>query len=156
METSLIIQIAAIILSAIGVIITIIWRQKISKRKSTLDIILAEETDTKLVKQRTEFVKIRNSRGISNFAAKDKAESNEAEIIRAVLNFNELIAIGIAEKTIDQRIYKRWGRTKFVKDWTGCKPFVMELRNQTETTTYFCEIENLARKWANKDEKPMV
>jgi len=65
-------------------------------------------------------------------------------------------AIGIREKTLNGRLYKRWTRTTLVKDWIACKPFVMQLRQNTSTPTFFCEFERLAKKWANRSEREHI
>lgn len=76
--------------------------------------------------------------------------------MRTALNRYEIIAIGIRESTLNGRLYKRWLRTTVVKDWIACKPFVMQLRQNTQTPSLYCEYEWLAKKWALPEEKAHV
>ncbi|MCA8834800.1 MAG: DUF4760 domain-containing protein [Proteobacteria bacterium] len=142
--------------SFIGVILTIFWQQKIAKRRATLDTILRQQSDTVLLEQGKIFTALRNSDNIAQYALPENASSPSALSIMAALNLSEFIAIGISEKIIDERIYKRYYRTEYVDDWIGCKPFVEELRRQSGNLTYYCEIEALAKKWANTTEQTRV
>ncbi len=149
-------QTVVVPVSFIGVIITIVWQQRIAKRRATLDMILAQQSNALLLEPRRKFAALRSTNDIAKYARSKNKHPDEILTIMSVLNFNELIAIGIDEKTVDEPIYKRYHRTEYVHDWIGCKPFVMELRDQSENPTYYCEIEALAKKWAKDDERERV
>jgi hypothetical protein len=51
-------------------------------------------------------------------------------------------------------LYKRSYRTTLVADWISLKPFVMEIRRISQTPTFFCEFEYLAKKWCTGPERP--
>ncbi len=142
--------------SFIGVILTIFWQQRIAKRRATLDTILRQQSDAVLLEQGKIFTALRSSDNIAQYALPENASSPSALSIMAALNLSEFIAIGISEKIIDERIYKRYYRTEYVDDWIGCKPFVEELRRQSGNPTYYCEIEALAKKWANTAEQTRI
>lgn len=144
----------AIVASAIGVFVTVLWSKIVSCRRATLDIVLSEETDPAHVEQRTKFVILRDQGHLSKFADPENTHGEEASLIRAILNRYELVAIGVFSGTLDEKSYKRWCRTTLVKDWTCVKPFVMQLRHQQNAPSVYCELEKLAKKWANKQEKP--
>ena len=148
------IQAGAIIISAIGVIITLLWSRNVARRRATLDILLSEQTDQGTLTIRTEFAKLRDAGHLAKWANPEETSSEQAEVIRSTLNRYELVAIGIRRGIIDGKSYKRWCRTTLVKDWTACKPFVTQIRQNQKTSTFFCEFETLARKWASKAEKP--
>ena len=147
-------QTGAIVASAIGVYFTVRWSKIVACRRATLDIVLSEETDPTHVDQRTEFVKLREKGHLSQYADPENTTGKEASLIRAILNRYELVAIGIFAGTLDEESYKRWCRTTLVKDWKCVKPFVVQLREQSETPTLYCEMEKLAKRWATKVEKP--
>jgi len=62
------------------------------------------------------------------------------------------VAIGIQHSTVDGIIYKAWCRTTHVNDWLAIKPFVAQIRLNTNNAKLFCEFESLAKKWANSAE----
>ena len=147
------IQSGAIVFSAIGVIVTVNRNKRIACRRATLDIVLKEQTDPEIVAQRTDFVKLRDAGHLSKWAGPDQTHSDEASVIRSILNRYELVAIGIKEGTIDEQSYKRWCRTTLVKDWIECKALVVQLRKNASIATYYIELEKLAKRWATKNER---
>ena len=151
-DIALLIQAVFLPVSILVVIATLFWQQRIAKRRATLDIILAQQSNALLLEPRRKFVALRDSGTITKYALPENADSEEALPILSILNFNELIAIGVSEKTVDERIYKRYYRTEYVNDWIGCKPFVEELRQQSGNPNFYCEIEALAKRWAKEDE----
>jgi hypothetical protein len=150
------IQTGAIVVSAIGVIVSIIWARLIAKRRATLDLLINEQSHETAIKERTAFLTIRKGGDLSRWATADKENSPEAEVLRATINRYELVAIGIRKGIIDEKLYKLWCRTTLVSDWRAVKPFVVQLRSNNKTPTTFCEAESIAKRWANKEEKPHV
>lgn len=148
------IQTGAIVVSAIGIVATLLWQKKIACRRATLDIVLSEETDPRTLGQRTKFTQLRDAGHLAKWADPNNTHTPESAVLRAVLNRYELVAIGIKQGTIDEESYKRWCRTTLVKDWIECRPFVMQLRSNAKNPAYYCEVERLATDWAKRDERP--
>jgi hypothetical protein len=145
-------QSGAIFLSFVGVIISAGVARSVARRRATLDLIMAEQANEFLVKSRKAFIELRDAGHLVKWADPAHAASVEAFTIRTVLNRYELVAIGIGESTLNGRVYKEYARSTVVKDWTAAKPFITQMRQTTKTPTYYCEFENLAKKWANHDE----
>jgi hypothetical protein len=150
------IQSGAIVISAVGVIMTITANQRIARRRATIDLILLEQTHQELLEARRDFIKLRDAGHLVAWADPAKSNALEVSTMRTALNRYEIIAIGIRESTLNGRLYKRWLRTTVVKDWIACKPFVMQLRQNTQTPSLYCEYEWLAKKWALPEEKAHV
>lgn len=150
------IQTGAIVVSAIGISIVACTHRIVARRRATLDVIMQEQTHDGMLAVRQRFIALRDAGHLVAWAAPDKAASAESTDIRSILNRYELVAIGINEKTINPRIYKRWCRTTLIKDWTACKPFVTQLRQNTANPKFFCELETLAKKWAINSERDHV
>ena len=114
---------------------------------------MSHQSNEFLYKQRQEFIALRDAGNIVQWAALDKAASEEQSTIRAALNRYELIAIGIKEKTLEGRVYKRYTRSGLIQDWRACKPWVMQMRQNHSVPVYYCEVEALAKKWATRQER---
>lgn len=153
-EVANIIQTGAIVVSAVGVIITIIWNNRVSRKRATLDMVMAEMMDPTQIDQRREFVKLRDAGNLVQYSTPEKSNSKEASYIGDTLNTYELIAVGIKQGILCEESYKSWARTTVVKEWVACKPFVAQIRHVAKVPTYYCEFEALATKWANATEKP--
>jgi hypothetical protein len=147
-------QSGAIVFSLVGVIIGIVANRRIARRRATLDLIMQDQTHQALVKLRQDFIALRETGNLVQWAAPAQAASAQQTTLRAIMNRYELIAIGISEKTLDRGVYRRYARTTLVKDWLACKPWVMQMRQNSNTPTYYCEIEKIAKKWAHNSERP--
>lgn len=115
-----------------------------------------ERTNATIIEDRRLFIKIRNEQKLLDWVGEHLPDSPERHAIRATLNFYEFISVGIRGNTLDGPLYKRSYRTTLVTDWISLKPFVMEVRRVSQTPTFFCEFEYMAKKWANGAEKGRV
>jgi hypothetical protein len=146
-------QSGAIFLSFIGVIISAAVTRGVARRRATLDLIMSEESNDLLLKTRQKYLDLRAKGHMVQWADPSKASSDEAAILRSILNRYELTAIGIKKRTLNAALYKVFARTTVVKDWIECKPFVTQRRQSTSTPTLYIQFEALAKKWATKSEK---
>jgi hypothetical protein len=150
------IQTAAIVASFIGVIVVVTYNQKIARRKASLDFLMLQQSNERILKDRTLYIELREAKNLVQYTAPDKRQSPEFLAILSVLNRHELAAVGIEEKTMEEEVYKRWARAQIVFDWISCRSFVVELRSSTDHPKLFCELEALAKRWANDDERPKI
>ena len=149
------IQAGALVASGIGVIVTILANRGIAKRKVTLDHIVFSETNQEMVELRREFVKLKNAGNLLQYASREKIVTPEAITIRKILNYYEIIAIGIRARAFHEGLFKSWWRHSLVQEWIACKDFVHSYQQQ-HNPRLFCEFEALAKKWANDDERKHV
>jgi hypothetical protein len=115
-----------------------------------------EQTNATIIEDRRLFIKVRNEQKLLDWVGIQLPDSPERRAIRDTLNFYEFVAIGIRENTLDAALYKRSYRTTLVADWISLKPFVMEVRRLSQTPTFFCEFEYLAKKWCTRSERPHI
>jgi hypothetical protein len=146
-------QSGAIVFSLLGIIFSIRATRRIARRRATLDILLEEQSNEFLFQSRLKFIALRDAGHLVKWAAPDNAASEEQGFLRAALNRYETIAVGIAERTMDEGVFRRYGRSTLVKDWCACKPWVIQMRQNLNVPAYYCEIEKLAQKWATKAER---
>ncbi len=145
-------QSAAVIISAISVISTILWNRILVRRRATLDMLLSEQTDKLFLEMRSEYLQAVNRNDLATFAEPDKWYMPESFFLSSVLNRCDLVAIGISEGIIDERIFKRYWRAAFVRDWVRSKQSVHRRREIRKDPTLFVDFEQLARRWATPEE----
>jgi hypothetical protein len=148
----LIVQTVAIVLSAIGVIASITWSRIVSRRRATIDMILAEQTNKELLQIRSEYLDALRENRLLQYANLETWFTPQAFPLVSILNRYEITAIGIAEGIIDEKIYRRYWRTSLVRDWLGCQPVVVHQREVFGNPKLFCDFEALAKRWATADE----
>jgi Domain of unknown function (DUF4760) len=152
------IQVGAIVVSAIGVTGTIFWNMRIARRRATLDLLVNEQTHETTIKERTAFEAIVEGGDLLQWIAPASIKSDPAKLqtIRSSLNRYELIAIGIKGRALDGKLYKQWFRAGFVGDWIAFKALIVHVREDVGNPRLYCEFEWLAKKWADKTQKPRV
>jgi Domain of unknown function (DUF4760) len=146
-------QSGAIFLTFCGVIISAAVTRGVARRRATLDLIMGEESNELILTTRQKYLELRATGHMVQWADPTKASSDEAKILRSILNRYELIAIGIHKKTLNAALYKVFARTGVVRDWIACKPFVIQRRQSTSSPKLYIEFEKLAKKWASRDER---
>lgn len=145
-------QSGAIFLSFVGVIITASVTRGVARRRATLDLLMSEQSTELLVKLRQDYLALKKAGHLVQYAAPDQQASDQTLILRSILNRYELTAVGINEKTLNQRVYRRYIRTSLVEDWIACKPYVVQRRQTTNNPKLYCEIEKLAKRWCKNGE----
>jgi hypothetical protein len=152
MNSAFIVQSASVGISAIGVISTIIWNRVVARRRATLDLLLADQTNEHLLEIRRKYLQSVKDNKLLEYSTRDQWFSVDATPYVSTLNRYELIAVGINEGALDERIYKRFWRTTFVNDWLRCRDAVRLQRSNFKNDKMFIEFESVARRWAYPDE----
>lgn len=124
--------------------------RKQHKQKSTIDLLISNNTNEYYRKRRKAYMRMRDS-GM-NFTAlacklDKQVKSTDEErrhnfIVLDVLNSIEFICVGIKEDLFDEAVYKRMSESSVIKDWNTLKPYIMELRRVSgDNDKLFCEFE---------------
>ena len=145
------VQTIAVVISAKGVVASISWSRIVARRRTTIDMVLAEQTKDELLVLRSKFLEAAKNNKLLELSQGRNWLSAESFPLVSTLNRYEITAIGIAEGIIDERIYKRYWRTSLVRDWLRCQAAVRSRRSEFGKNL-FSEFESLARKWANQSE----
>jgi len=148
-------QLAAVIVSAIGIIATIIWNRAMIKRRATLDMLLSEQTSELLLKMTSDLRQAQFRNDLISYAEQDKWYMPDACFLPSTLNRYDLMAIGISEGIIDRKLLKKYWRATFVRTWIGCKDSVRRRREIRDDPALYLDFENLALKWATPEERKL-
>ena len=143
-QTLLLLSPAAILIAAF---ITWLWHRKIASRDATLKFIAEKEIhNSKWNEAKRKFY---------DWVKTDSPKTDSVETlapIYLVLHHYELVAVGIKNKSVDEKLYKRWNRTSYVNTWKRASSFVHGRREKTGQKTMFCEFEELATKWDRQNQ----
>jgi Domain of unknown function (DUF4760) len=146
-------QSGAIFLTLGGVLISAAVTRGVARRRANLDLIMGEESNELILTTRQKYLELRTAGHMVQWADPAKASTDEAKVMRSILNRYELIAIGIHKSTLNGALYKGFARTAVVRDWIACKPFVIQRRQSTSSPALYIQFERLAKNWAKGDEK---
>jgi hypothetical protein len=141
----------AIILSAAIAAFTA-WRavrhqREIARMRATLDVILESESNAYYQKIYASFASESKRSGglVALVNAESDAERKSRRDLHDFLNHYELIAIAIKNKILDERFYKDWMKSTYIKHYDECSDYIMEIRKSAPLS--YVEFESLANKW---------
>ena len=156
---ALIVGIFATIVAAL----TILSNRAGARRQATIEMLERIERDGEIIEHLRTFNRIANSpEGLpwhSNSAAKSPSkkdkdketiEQKNREAIRVVLNHYELIAVGISKGVLDEKVYRLWFKSSYIKAWQVASTFVMSMREATGQKYLYQEFERMAEKFQGK------
>lgn len=152
-------QAGAIVLSFVtALVVALITRssnQSIARKKSTIDLIVLEQTNQKFLDDRRQFRVLREAGRLEQWADPEKKLDPSRAVVINILNSYEFVAVGIKNGAYCEQTYKDWCRTTFVKDWVQLGAFVSALRSHLngDGAKIYAEYAALATKWANASEK---
>jgi hypothetical protein len=113
-----------------------------------MDLILHQESDRDLIEARGKFNVLKaGDVKLKTFAKPESRNSDEAQTIRKILNLHELTAVAIEEGVIDERVYRRWFNTTFIKDYEATEAYIVDARKTYDNPKAFCEFERAAQRW---------
>ncbi|UIP07129.1 DUF4760 domain-containing protein [Erythrobacter sp. SDW2] len=142
------IQSGAVVLSAIAAFAIIRSTRQNGRRRNTMDLILHQESDRDLIEARAAFNELKAGEvKLATYAKPETKNSEQAQTIRKILNLHELTAVAIEEGVIDERVYRRWFNTTYIKDYVAVEAYILEARRTYENPKAFCEFEKMAKRW---------
>jgi hypothetical protein len=140
--------------SALAGILVIRSRGHQEGRRATVDLIIDQKRDDKLLAARQVIMQM-HERGENNLARYlDHPESDEYKAIMLCLNNYEFIACGIKLEAFSEKIYKRLKCSMVIRDWEAWEGFVIEFRKQKKGDTFFQDFQWLYEKWKKDPLKP--
>ena len=125
-------RLVAAFLAAAVAALAILSQRRTTSLKTTLEFILNREL------HEPEWLKLRlRVKPILNDSAKwgplIKAPSTaEKQDVLAWMNHHEIIAIGIAHRALDKRLYFAWFETMYLSDWELARNFVRTFRDKED------------------------
>ncbi len=103
--------------------------RRIARQKATLDLIEKAESDERYRDLNAVFRRYRQDGNLTalNTPASTDDKANRQAVL-AYLNHYELVAIGIANQTLDEDFYATWMKGPLVRDWNAAADFIQRER----------------------------
>ena len=125
---------------------------KVSRIKSSLEFLERESSSQELRQIRIDYANLRatlNKDEIIGLVEKRDEKSNkQREVIFALLNRYEYMAIGIDLRVIDYGTFYRLWKSTTLRDWSNTKEFIQNLRSKSGNNLYMVEFEKLVARIA--------
>jgi len=133
--------------SAAGGILIVLERGRQEGRRATVDLVVDQKRDAKLVAARDWITKVKENHGTNLAKHLESPDSDEYKHILYALNAYEFVAVGIKTKAFSEKTYKRLRCSTFLDDWECFRGFVMEFRKKHNGPTLFQDSEWLYDRW---------
>lgn len=129
----------------------------IARKRATLDLIERSESGPYYQELYRTFTDIRRDNGgfdqIINPTNPEIVK--QRQMVINYLNHYEIIALGIFESILDEKVYKGYMRSTVVRDWFASENFIRHIRSPTpdsgsevSASAAFSNFEKLALRWA--------
>lgn len=137
--------------------------RELARRKATLDLIEKFESSEHYRTLTDAFAEARRNASFMHYVQPTDAPSKRTRgHILDYLNHYELVAIGIGNEILDERIYRAWMETAYVRDWKVVGPFIQALRTDPDVTggdayheEAYGNYESMACQW-DDDARPLT
>lgn len=135
----------------VAALIGVIWQRRISRQTLTFNTLMDQLWDGDYITQRQLFIKIRDGGAdeLIRSANIKEADSDKVSALRSILNNYELLALGVHQGVLDEKIYKQYLRQTMIDDFERSKPYITALRKRAPKV--YIENEKLYEKWRDKN-----
>lgn len=82
--------------------------------------------------------------------AKFEIYTTKADVLKMIINSNELMATGVRLKTLDEKFLYLQLRGQFIKDWNTLCEYIRYVRRTSNNDFIGIEFETLAQKWKSR------
>ena len=144
-----IVQTIILLVSAIAAAYAVVQHRRLTKKTSTLQVILSDTSDSRIVEASSNVYKmITSNKNFYEVLIKQSTEDKtEVESLKIILNRYEFYATGINKGILDGDLLKNLYYSNFMVFWKHAKPCIMELRKEKDCPTLFQEFEKVMSNW---------
>ena len=144
-----IVQTIILLVSAIAAAYAVVQHRRLTKKTSTLQVILSDTSDSRIVEASSNVYKmITSNKNFYEVLIKQSTEDKtEVESLKIILNRYEFYATGINKGILDGDLLKTLYYSNFMVFWKHAKPCIMELRQEKDCPTLFQEFEKVMSNW---------
>lgn len=122
------------------------------RRKNVLDFLFRSSNDSRTREGYALIQKIHSDpkQDVKTFAYQEHDRSEEAALLRHMLNEYENIAVGIKMGVYCEKTFFRIRRSTVLKVYNMAQDYISGVRAQNNVPTYYMELEELAKRWEKK------
>ena len=144
-----IVQTIILLVSAIAAAYAVVQHRRLTKKTSTLQVILSDTSDSRIVEASSNVYKmITSNKNFYEVLIKQSTEDKtEVESLKIILNRYEFYATGINKGILDGDLLKTLYYSNFMVFWKHAKPCIMELRKEKDCPTLFQDFEKVMSNW---------
>lgn len=129
--------------------------RSVARQKATLDLIEKRESTEHYRDLSRTFFELQKGPGFMHLVAPSEADRPTRKKVFDYLNHYEIIAIGLRQNILDEKIYRAWMEGAFVRDWNAAADFIQRERWKCDEhgqwhyrDSIYENYEHVARRWS--------
>jgi hypothetical protein len=142
--------VTAIIAVAAGIIaiVSIRIQRDVARKRAALDLFLKTSTDSAVVSMVSAYVEaFKKIRDPKRPPGPMVIEPEDQSAIISYLNILELIAVGVHNGVLDERVCFEFWSDQVVARYSEARPVIEELRKTVASRFVFIDLEELSKRW---------
>lgn len=131
--------------------------RSVARQKATLDLIEKRESTAHYRDLSRTFFELQKGPGFMHLVAPSDADRPTRKQVFDYLNHYEIIAIGLRQNILDEKIYRAWMEGAFVRDWNAAADFIQRERWKCDEAgvwhyrdSIYENYEHVARRWSRE------
>ena len=136
-------QTAALIAAVLIAYLAIYKQRDIAKKNKTIELLMKDLEDDFLAQGLVILREVDEEHNIGDFAKQNKKTSSEAIAIRNLLNYYEIIGVGVESNIYDIDMIKDAQKTMIVRIYEQATPFIKRSREQDNNLSLWVKFEKL-------------
>lgn len=138
-----IIQAATLIVAVFVAWVSIEKQRDTAKKNQTISLLMKDLEDDFLTDGLNILRNIDENFHIEDFAKPNKKQSKEAIAIRNLLNYYEIIGVGIKSDIYDLMMIKEAQKTMIIRIYEQAEPFIIRSRREENNDTLWVKFQSL-------------
>lgn len=129
--------------------------RSVARQKATLDLIEKRESTEHYRDLSRTFFELQKGPGFQHLTAPSDADRPTRKKVFDYLNHYEIIAIGLRQNILDEKIYRAWMEGAFVRDWNAAADFIQRERWKCDEagewhyrSSIYENYEHIAHQWS--------
>ncbi len=136
-------QTVALMAAVLVASLAILKQRDIAKKDKTIELLMKDLEDDFLTEGLSILREVDGNNRIEDSAKEDKKNSNKAIAIRNLLNYYEIIGVGVQSDIYDLDMIKDAQKTMIVRIYEQSAPFIKRYRSQYNNNTLWKNFEQL-------------
>ena len=139
------------ILGASIALLSLVYIRRTARERNSLELLIQMRENDNLKEGLKIIRAIHHSKhdDMEKFCYEDEQNTDEALSIRGLLNFFEVISLGIRRKFYDEIVIKASHFSTFILVWNMTLPYITKRRQMMNNDKLFMEFEGLIVRWQN-------
>lgn len=140
-----------LMLVAAAAAVFVIWHNgKKSRERALIDLLIHQKSDPSMIEAQATVQKLRDTPNCNlGVHLSNPDHAVEKQHVLLVLNNYEFIAVGVRLGAFDETLYKQLQWSSVVSVWRVAKPYVAQLRVDSQKPTIFQDFPHLAERWTD-------